>query len=455
MHQWLGTQLARGAQLELTGASPQEPGTWLGPRLVWYPRGNPAGRRIGLVSSRLGRRLDNQHAWFTVFRAVCGKLDRRRDVLLTASATTAERFVARAAELFEVRVLSLQLHRPSETIAQWLKRMRRDKDDPSGLHRAHLSPVLWDGAPPPEHEASLVRHPLQDRALVALSERLLVFHLRRGGHLEQLVRARLAHATWPTTSVYVALGTGLVERELADELLDLGAVGWLVLDTLASRVPSARGSRSTAVARLVPLPAADDWQFLTHCTREQAAGWPDQDERQYERELILEPAACDRSALGALRRILIQQRLIATTRVVRGRTPVVSFTAVPLLELPALRVFRPHLGRWDFEPYGICLRREWLAARGAQAVCYGDEARWQSLAERERPFFQLHRSRPRKSRAEIDWSVEREWRHVGDVDLSELPPEAGLVFVPSRREADQLAPLSRWPLTILRRASKK
>ena len=127
----------------------------------------------------------------------------------------------------------------------------------------------------------------------------------------------------------------------------------------------------------------------------------------------------------------------------------VCFTAVPLSELPQLRSFRSHLARWDFEPYGICIRREWLESRDCLPVRYGDDSLWASLDLQDRPYFQVQTSTCRQSGRTIDWSVEREWRHVGDVELEELPANAGLVFVPTREEAEQLVTISRWPVTVL------
>jgi hypothetical protein len=134
---------------------------------------------------------------------------------------------------------------------------------------------------------------------------------------------------------------------------------------------------------------------------------------------------------------------------IRGDAKVVCFTAVPLRELPQLRSFRSHLARWDFEPYGVCIRRGWLEQHGCAPVRYGDDAFWESLAAEVRPFFQVRTSTSRRSGRVTDWSIEREWRHVGNVDLSKLPTDAGLIFVPSREEAEQIATISRWPVTVL------
>ena len=197
------------------------------------------------------------------------------------------------------------------------------------------------------------------------------------------------------------------------------------------------------------MPSAENWPFLTHCTRRQDGPWPDQDEVDWLDDLILDRADADHSALAAVGRILRGQRLIATAQTIRGATPVVSLTATPLAELDRLRVFRPHRGRWDFEPYGICIRRDWLQRLGARPVQYGDDGFWASLSPDDQPFFQLRHSGLSGGDRQIDWAVEDEWRVVGDVDLVALPADAALLFVPTESEAQQIATVSRWPVTIV------
>ena len=195
--------------------------------------------------------------------------------------------------------------------------------------------------------------------------------------------------------------------------------------------------------------SAENWPFLTHCTRRRKGPWPDQVDTDYLDDLILDREDADHSALAALLRIVRQQRLIATAQTIRGATPVVSFTAVPLAELRRLRVFRPHRGRWDFEPYGICLRCDRLKQLGARPVQYGDDRLWNRLALNERPFFQFRKTRRETGARHIDWSVEDEWRVLGTIDLAEFPADAALVFVPTAAEAEKMAAISRWPVTIV------
>jgi hypothetical protein len=147
-------------------------------------------------------------------------------------------------------------------------------------------------------------------------------------------------------------------------------------------------------------------------------------------------------------RIARSGRLIAGSEFVRGETPVVSLTAVPLSEIRALRTYRSHLSRWDFEPYGICIRRDWLERRGVRPVQYGDETLWDAMPPADRPFFQKRESHAAGGKV-LDWTVEQEWRHVGDLKLNGIPAHAAMLFVPSEPEARQLAASSPWPVVVV------
>ena len=89
--------------------------------------------------------------------------------------------------------------------------------------------------------------------------------------------------------------------------------------------------------------------------------------------------------------------------------------------------------------------------RGARPVLYGDESMWQNMNESDRPFFQpAHSSGSTSDDTDsgIDWTVEREWRHIGDLDLSRLSHEDALVFVPNFAAARRLSAVSPWPITL-------
>jgi hypothetical protein len=192
---------------------------------------------------------------------------------------------------------------------------------------------------------------------------------------------------------------------------------------------------------------ADRESFLIHCTRAPQGRWTRESEDAYYDELLLGGGVEPRTALGSLCRMLRMRQIMATTNAKRGQSPSVSFTAATLGELKRMRVFRPHRHRWDFEPFGIGIRRSWLESRGARPVNYGDEAVWDRLSDAERPFFQYQTTQ--LGNRPIDWPVEAEWRHLEDVYRAEVPGGDAFVFVPSMKDAEVVARISRWPVVCV------
>ncbi|HPM85147.1 MAG TPA: hypothetical protein PLF81_30805 [Candidatus Anammoximicrobium sp.] len=476
--QEFGARLTSG----VPGVDAERATAWLGNRLAWWPQGMPGGRRVGLVSSRLGQELEAHQAWFGVLRTACARLDPRRDLVVTAGQTATQRFVQRCGRLFGLPVLTIEVDRDEAgSWKDWGRRVRASIPDDgqakpappargmcghslagaSGFRcgfdtsplRVLLSPPLAVDGPSAAGD-DLADLPVPDRAILALSDRSIALYVRPKGNLLRLLRARLRWPGFPAASVFLALGPELVPRDLAGELLDAGGVGWYVINAAGEQdhsqpAPWTQGDTTPGTpAPTVPCPPADDWAYLTHCTRRRLGPWPDEDEDQFLDDLILDRAGADHSALAALWRIVRSGRLIASGEFVRGETPVVSLTAVPLSQIHRLRTYRSHLGRWDFEPYGICIRRDWLQRRGVRPVQYGDDSLWDALPAADRPFFQMDVSRTATGKR-IDWTVEQEWRHVGDVELGDLPADAALLFVPSEAEARQLAAASPWPIVVL------
>ena len=440
---------------------------WIGPRLMWWPRGIPEGRKVAWVSSRLGRAIDERPDWFAVLRSAVAKLDSKHDVLLTAPSTTVDRFLERSAILFGLRRLRIHLDE-RRTLIDWLVRLRRQlwrndlaRDSETQIETASsevfVSPAGgWALLPVPRaedrdgQECPSSELPLSDRVLIAAADRLLALQVRPNGNLHQLLRARLADPAWPTASVWMALGESLVSADVATELQSLGAVGWwlFVADAASVRQHDSGFSSSDAscVGHEFPWPDGD---YLVHWTRRRDGPWPDQSETDFIDDLLLSRESSSHSAFAALSRIVQQRRLIASAAGIRGETGVVSFSANPLSELAKQRTFRAHRGRWDSEAFGLCVRRDWLQAQGARPVIYGDDASWPTLSDSERPFFQLRTTRARRGAKVINWSQEAEWRVSHDLDLSEASRDDVVLFVPSAEEARQLAAISPWPVFVL------
>ena len=464
-----------GAQLTLGWPSnddrPLE--NWLGPRLLWWPRGVPEGRKVAWLSSRLGRAINERPDWFAVLRSAAVKLDPQRDLLLTASGTTVDRFLERAAILFGIRRLRVHLDE-RRTLADWLTRLRRqlwrsclaDNAEKPDVARSDVfvsPPGGWALMPVPRlasvdgqsaEGGPSSELPLSDRMLIAAADQVFALQVRPNGNLHRLLRARLSDSAWPTASVWLALGDALVPSEVATELQSLGAVGWwLFVADAASVRPNdpIRIADASCVGHggTITKLAWPDGDYFVHWTRRQDGPWPDQSEADFIDDLLLRKEATSHSAFAALSRIVQQRRLIASATGIRGETAVVSFSANPLHELTKQRTFRAHRGRWDCEAYGLCVRRQWLQAHGALPVIYGDDDQWASLPKSDRAFFQLKTTRSRRGTKTIDWSQEAEWRVPQDVDLSEASRDDLLLFVPTQAEAQQLAAISPWPVLVL------
>ncbi len=292
--------------------------------------------------------------------------------------------------------------------------------------------------------------PLRDRAVMDAADIVYVLQLRTGGNLHRLLQERIAHRRGPI--VFVDL-PGLQPDLVRSELCHAGAEMWRPSAEMCRplecrfsatpRVGQATNSIKDGVHLIVPFPADEGWDLLTHTTRSRPGPWPDESFEEYADGLMESRSDADHSTLNALKRIVSQRKLMASGRTIRGGSRMVSFTARPLASLPELHRFRPHRVHWDFEPYGLCLRREWLLSRGVQPVQYGDETAWQLMPDSERPFFQLA-----TGDSGIDWTVEREWRAHGDLSLAELTSVDVILFVPDFEAAKSLAEVTNWPITL-------
>lgn len=447
----LQRQFARAAKLTLGVPGPAGPRVtqWVGERLIWWPQGIPTGLPAGVVSSRLGRPVDMRRSWFAALRVACRSIAPGSEYLLSVDQTAAARFVAPAARMYGLPLLRFHLPTKRETVLQWLtcclEHWQATAVDKVGGHEWHAflaPPFCFD---------PMAADALQDRLLVAYAARLFVCRVRSHGLVHRLLTRRLdpGAETRPQTSI--AVHADLSPPQLVSEFVEAGAepinisVHPRSIRTMVKSdwIISSVRNRPTIFA---PEEFPDSDRYLLHCTRHQIEHWPDQDEDAYLEDLILDLNSANHSALATLQRILAQRRLRATNRTIRGGYSVVSFTQVRLSELSSMRVYRTHRTRWDFQPIGLGIARQWLERHGARPVVYGESALWDSLPLESRPFFQVC---GRPANGAIDWSLEREWRYPGDVILDRLSSREAFVFVPDSRTAQQLVSISPWPIVVV------
>ena len=304
---------------------------------------------------------------------------------------------------------------------------------------------------------------IHDTASVFLANQLFVIELREGGKIAQLLDKRLSCQDIPPGSTYLSLATTHAPKSRQSEpkdWLDRGAIGWLntrnsdlrdqrfVSDSpgfeprTSVQSPYYDGTHQPIFPiRLLGAPAS---KYLVHCTRSRRGPWPDQSISQFHDDLMHNPWNAQPTVLETLQRILKQQRLIATNNFRRGSTVTLCFSSNEITELLSMRRFQSHLARWDWEPYGIMIDRDWLERNGARQVSYIDPETAKQSSDDELAFCQVLSAESNST----DWRKEQEWRIAGDIRLNQVPFSKAIVFVPTIAEAKTIQPLSRWPIVV-------
>lgn len=311
-------------------------------------------------------------------------------------------------------------------------------------------------------ESAINKIPIHDLASVFLSNHLFVLELREGGKIAQLLDQRLKCQNIPKGTTYLSLRTinnSKSRQTIRTDWLDRGAIGWLnpgkpdhtdprVETKYGSQVcgPLAQSFHCKTHQPIFPirLLRAEASKYLVHCTRSRRGPWPDQSINQFHDELMQSPWETQPTVLESLKKILMQQRLIATNNFRQGNIDTVCFSSNEITELLSMRKFQSHLARWDWEPYGIMIEREWLQSNGAKQVSYIDRASASKMSKDALAFCQVVSSDSNST----DWRTENEWRIAGDVRLSKLPFSKAIVFVPTYSEALAIQPISRWPIIV-------
>ncbi len=448
---------------------------WLGERFYFGHAGLFADnmRLVSLVSSRMGRHGSGHPEWPRWIDAALRHVRLHHQRLLMAAESTLAETVEHFARVTDVpltRVHWTQHHRVCEWLCDVLTTAVTGPTDAGQLRVASLdqleiSPALTAA------DGKLADTPLQDRLLIVLADNVLALWLRAGGTLESLIAERLQDRRFATASVFVSLvaaspvqparriGKSKTSTELPIDWLERGAVGWILPSSdLPVRSPLRHCARDEPgecppkVQQLcAPFPSAwhelsqsAEWPYLVHCTRGTVGPLPEESLASFRDRMWMQGECVALQPLETLARICQEGRLRATANITRTNQCCVSFSAVPLVPLLQRRTFRSHLGRWDWEPYGLLIRREALLAYGATEVIYGSEQDFRELPPEKQSLFQPAMSLAGKK--PIRWSEEREWRVLGDVSLHALPHASIIVFVHTTREAQQLSRYSTWPV---------
>ena len=396
----------------------------LGPRVFL---GHWPSSRVSILSSRLPRRKDHVPWWFDALRTAAIRSADDGAALVSVPGTTSAPFLQRLCELFGLPCLPINLPEQKtmapDSVANWLE------TNSLPTKAITVSPQIeLPGFAP---DQALIRLPLQDRTLALCGTRLISLHTVTNGNCHQLLK----HQLFSGKPIMLPAVRGRKPAQQAvRSLIQKGAHRW-ILEPLSAK-PLVSGALLPAPVASDRTPVSHPARWLCHWTRPHHGPWSDQCEHDYLDELLLASPTADRSAQASLIQIVHHQKIIAAS--LSAACSAVSWTAVPLTDFRKRRVFRPHKQHFDFEPWGIAVRRQWLVQNGCQPVRY--IAR--SSAASPGPAWLEHPATSRDGK--IDWREEQEWRSSHAVDLSAAPSNHIIVFV------DRLSMVSRRLINLVR-----
>ncbi len=244
------------------------------------------------------------------------------------------------------------------------------------------------------------RMPIRDSWVAALSRRIYVGQVRKGGVMERIVRLRMETA--PSS---VRLPPTIPEKAPFSEA-----------------VPAQDDSKDENTPRFKDFTHQGDYLF--HYTRAFPGPWPGQSLANYYASVAQNREGCRHTALDTLLRILTERRIRGGHGMIYRSIPVTPFTELGPNELREIIHWRPGLLRWSFEPYGIAFPRKDLESLGAREVVYQSKAAAHSMNPED---MHLHQAEA--------WRDEREWRIKGDLVIDRQLWDALVVIVPTAGEA--------------------
>jgi len=168
--------------------------------------------------------------------------------------------------------------------------------------------------------------------------------------------------------------------------------------------------------------------YITHFTRAFNSAWPTERPIDFYRD-ILKSTTYPRCALDSLLNIVATERIIASANHMPRKEPTVSFSALPPARLIAMIRWRARYSRMSFEPYGIGIATGVAREMSILPVVYHDGA--DNGGDTDDVYWR------RQSRGRItDWETEKEYRHLGDFDITGVPKESLILFCHTGKEAD-------------------
>lgn len=169
--------------------------------------------------------------------------------------------------------------------------------------------------------------------------------------------------------------------------------------------------------------------FIIHWTRTCNTAWPTETLIDYYRAVI-ESDCYPRSAFATLCNIVSTRVIKASCRNMPGKTATVSFSNCPPAVMAKLMTWRARYRVMSFEPYGIGIEKQTALAADILPVNYYYSNNGSVVDRRH----WLSQSRGEKS----DWTAEDEYRHLGDMDLTQIDPGKMIIICRAGGEANEM-----------------
>jgi hypothetical protein len=243
--------------------------------------------------------------------------------------------------------------------------------------------------------------PKRDKIAVGLADLIVPVSVRKGGNLDNLINRHSRDKGKPVIKDFETnYGAPKHERSFGS------------------------GSIEVAIPR-------KGWDYITHWTRTCYGPWPGERSALFYRRLINSGNQYPNSGLNTLRNILQKRVIYGFSRNLRGNLRGVALSCLHPIDIIPLMRWRKRYVRWNFEPYGIAISRKAAITAGIQPAIYGKPELYEVLIDSDKPYFQNEG----EARA---WRAEKEWRYIGDLDLSVINPEAMRIIVYKTEELDVL-----------------
>ncbi len=392
---------------------------------------------VSILSSRRSRRITPLDPWLLTTRVLAESATEKGCAIVSSYGTPGYFLVSLLSKGFPTIIVCpnlLPFMNPSKGRAKFVSEYGDVFDF---RHTLFLSPF-----PPGTQPAVPQRLLERDHMVAALSCEIHAVDARAGGNMEAVLdvatRRRAPVRLHNTVELEKERGRNRAAKALESREAHGSIKTGLDSGTSKSGRTNIQGAPedSTANSSIYPSDAhcSEESVFLYHYTRSCPGPWPGQTIGEYWRSLINGCNDAGHTALDTLARILREGVIRAGNKLTRGETRVVCFSECEPSLLRNIVKWRPGLVRWSFEPYAIGIRRASLMKLGALQVIYGKDEDYVKLSESVKHLFQV------KMTSSNDWSLEKEWRIVGDITLNAVSCSDIVVIVATMEEEEFMGP---------------